>query len=94
MLQKVSKKKIGRTCSSTRTECIGSVVQEVNECKTASIRDCHFRIHETDRVHFLVKKSSEDHLRTKGLHRPNSGNNLFGKRTTLGYLLEGLPAVS
>jgi len=87
-------KKVGRTCGSTRTEGISSVVQEVNACKTASIRNCHFRIHETDRIHFLVKKSSEDHLRTKGLRRPDSGNNLFSKRATLGYLLEGLPAVS
>ena len=76
-------KKVGRTCGSTRTEC-----------KTESIRDCQLRIYETDRVHFLVKKSSEDHLRTKGMRRPDSGNNLFGKRATLGYLLEGLPAVS
>jgi len=87
-------KKVRGTCSSTRTECIRSVDHEVKDSKTASIHDCHFPIHKTDRVHFLVKKSSEGHLRTKGLHHPDSGDNLFGKRATLGYLLERLPAFS
>ena len=82
-----------RNSDLTHTESIRSVDDEEENCQTGSSPKCGLAIHETDFVHFLVEKSAQDHLGTKGLRSPDSGNNLFDKCTALSYLLEGLPTI-
>ena len=85
--------KSGRNSDLTHTKTIRSVDDEEENCQTGSGPNCRLSIDETNFVHFFVEKSAQDHLGTKGLRRPDSGNDLFGKCTALGYLLEGLPTI-